>query len=36
MGIVDSLFDTFRETVFVKEDSNLEKQVAMLKDIQKK
>ena len=35
MSIVDSLFDTFRETVFVKEDSNLEKQVAMLKDIQK-
>lgn len=35
MNIIDCIFDTFKETIFLKDDSNLKKQVEELKEIQK-
>ena len=33
MNIIDCIFDTFKETIFLKDDSNLKKQVEELKEI---
>lgn len=35
MGIIDNIFKPFKDTVFLKEDSNLEKQLNELKELQK-
>lgn len=35
MGIIDNIFKPFKDTVFLKEDSNLEKQLKELKELQK-
>ena len=35
MGIIDNIFKSFKDTVILKEDSNLEKQVEELKQLQK-
>lgn len=35
MGIMDNIFKSFKDTVFLKEDSNLEKQLEELKELQK-
>ena len=35
MGILDNIFKPFKDTVFLKEDSNLEKQLNELKELQK-
>lgn len=35
MNIIGCIFDTFKETIFLKDDSNLKKQVEELKEIQK-
>ena len=32
MNIIDCIFDTFKETIFLKDDSNLKKQVEELKE----
>lgn len=35
MGVIDNIFKPFKDTVFLKEDSNLEKQLKELKELQK-